>query len=251
MAVAAENPFDAHQQAWREYRSSPWGRLRYAVVGHVLRLSLSEAPLRIIDVGGGDGGDALPLVAAGHEVTVLDSSREMLAHAAGAGLRTREGDLDADVPGGYDVVLCHYVLQYRSDLSGDLERLGRMLRPDGVLSLIVPTAPGSVLAAAVRRGPESARAMLDAPMVRSVAFDRDVRRFRLEEVTAALHGTGFSEPTLFGIRCVNDLLTDEERKHDPDFYQELLALELELCATEPFRRIGMHTQFIARLAIGG
>jgi S-adenosylmethionine-dependent methyltransferase len=246
MTVTIRNPFDEHQQAWREYRSSPWGRLRYAIVAHTLALSLDAGPLRIVDVGGGDGGDALPLAAAGHDVTVLDSSGEMLALAAGAGLRTRAGDLDTDLPTDNDVVLCHYVLQYRTELLADLKRLARMLRPGGVLSVIVPTAPGNVLAAAVRQGPRSAIDTLHAPMLRAVAFDREVRRFRIEEVTTALQEAGFSEPDMFGIRCVNDLITDEERKYDPEFYQDLLTLELELCATEPFRRIGMHTQFIAR-----
>lgn len=245
--VSPADPFDEHQAAWDEYRASPWGRLRYELVARTLSQRFGRERLRIIDVGGGDGGDALPLVHAGHDVTVLDSSREMLARAAEAGVATREGSLDDEnLPTGFDAVLCHFVLQYRSDLSADVRRLARLLRADGILSLIVPTAPGQVLAAAVRRGPHEARELLGATTMRAVAFDQEVRRFTIEEVTTALRSGGFDEPTIFGIRVVNDLITDDDRKNDPGFYQDLLELEWAICSLEPFCRIGMASHFVAR-----
>jgi S-adenosylmethionine-dependent methyltransferase len=38
--------------------------------------------LRILDVGGGDARDSLPLALAGHDVTVMDTSPGMLAEAS-------------------------------------------------------------------------------------------------------------------------------------------------------------------------
>ena len=81
-----------------------------------------------------------------------------------------------------------------------------------------------------------------------MAFAQDVLRFDLSEVSDALKGAGFSPPALHAIRCVNDLITEDERKDDADFYAELLALELALCSLEPFNQMGMHTQFVAHLA---
>ena len=36
-------------------------------------------PLRVLDLGGGTGGTAVPLAAAGHDVTVVDPSPDALA----------------------------------------------------------------------------------------------------------------------------------------------------------------------------
>ena len=86
--------------------------------------------------------------------------------------------------------------------------------------------------------------------MRAVAFDQEVRRFTVEDVTAALGSAGFDEPRIFGIRIINDLITDDERKKDPGFYEDLVELEWALCGVEPFCRIGMASHFIARLGEG-
>lgn len=92
--MSPEAGFDDHQAAWAEYTASPWARIRYAVVRKTLSESLARlgrGPLRILDVGGGDALDALPLAAGGHDVTVLDPSEQMLSvareRAAAGGVR--------------------------------------------------------------------------------------------------------------------------------------------------------------------
>ena len=123
--VTTGNPFDDHQEAWMAYRASPWGRLRYAVVAQTLAEALGEEPLRILDVGGGDGGDALPLAVAGHDVAVLDDSPAMLEAAAKAGLQTIEGTLDGKLPAGFNAVLCGIV----DSSSGGLRPRRAQVRP--------------------------------------------------------------------------------------------------------------------------
>jgi 2-polyprenyl-3-methyl-5-hydroxy-6-metoxy-1,4-benzoquinol methylase len=43
---------------------------------------LPSTPARIVDVGGGAGQQSIPLAGSGHEVTILDTSAEMLEEAA-------------------------------------------------------------------------------------------------------------------------------------------------------------------------
>lgn len=93
--------FDAHLTAWRDWADAPWGRIRFAVVAAALRrVTAGTGPLQVLDVGGGDGRDALPLAAAGHRVTVLDPAPGMLAEgrararAAGAEVTFIPGSLD-------------------------------------------------------------------------------------------------------------------------------------------------------------
>lgn len=247
--------FDEHQAAWREWTASPWGRIRFAVVHHTLRrelAALGPGPHRVLDVGGGDGGDALALAEEGHDVTVLDPSTSMLATAAaeaaarGLTMRTLAGGID-DLPGRerYDVVLCHFVLHYRAGDPTDLARLAAAVRPGGLLSVVAPNPAGQVLAALVRRGPGAAADELGRETVTTATFDTEVRKVSAEEVRDVLEQTGLRVVGRYGGRIANDLLTDDEAKRDPAYFEELLALELSLCDQEPYRRIGAFWQLVA------
>lgn len=70
---------------WEEWQESPWGRLRYALALANLRRHVAPGS-RILDIGGGDGADALALSELGHDVTVVDNSAEMLEVARSRGL---------------------------------------------------------------------------------------------------------------------------------------------------------------------
>lgn len=107
--------------------------------------------LRVLDVGMGQGTQALRLLRAGHRVTGLERDARMLsaAHEALAaepeGVRERMRIIEGDgrdtgvhfLPGSFDVVLCHGVLMYVEEPDPLVAGLARMLAPGGLLSLLV------------------------------------------------------------------------------------------------------------------
>jgi S-adenosylmethionine-dependent methyltransferase len=261
VADAAGEVFDERMAQWGAYRATPWSRLRFLIVAHTLSTSIARlggGPWRILDVGGGDGGDALPLALAGHEVTVLDPSAPMLAKlsedAAEAGVSDRikgvQGDIEA-IAGlggqGFDLVLCHFVLQYLEVLDGPLAKLLQTVKPGGHISLIAPNRPGEVLAKAARGGdPAAAFDLLDAETNRTLTFDHTVRRIDAETAIAALEAAGCEVTARFGGRIINDLLPDSAPKADPAFFADLVRLELAVCDREPYLRTGLFWQLLAR-----
>jgi len=237
--------------AWQEYCATPWARIRYAVVEETLRRQADElggsigGRLRVLDIGGGDARDALPLALAGHDVTVMDPAAPWLAEArrrageAGATITTLEGGLD-DLPeaADYDLVLCHFVLHYRPAGAGDVARLARLVRPGGRVSVMCPNPVAMVLSTLVRSGPEAALAQLNAESIRSVTFDHEARKVTADEVEAEMEGAGLGVVGRYATRIANDLLPGDDAKHDPAFFGRLLELELALCDREPYLRIG-------------
>lgn len=252
--------FDERMERWREYAESPWGRIRFAVVRHTLERVLAKlgpGPLRILDVGGGDGRDSEPLARLGNHVTVLDTSERMLAVADAAArahgvddhLRTVAGSLDDVVRlsgDGYDLVLCHFLLQYRTDTVSDVRTLTHAVRPGGMLSLIAPNPNGNVVATLVREGPEAALAALESDVVYAATFDREVRKIADEEARSAIESAGCTVLAQYGGRCANDLLVDNAPKYDDAFFSRLQELELALCDRPPFNRIGAFWQLVAQ-----
>lgn len=254
MAGTSET-FDQNLSAWNAWQTSPWGRLRYRIVQHTLQNSLPDGLLRVLDVVGGDGMDAIGLAHAGHEVTVLDFSEPLLAAARDAAqqagvadrVRTVHADLDQGCPStGFDAVLCHNVLQYRTDPVGTVAQLAALTRVGGVLSLIAANPASDVLAAAVRRlDLTAALELLDAPTARTATFNHDVHRLEASDVRAALEANGCQVLHRFGIRCVADFITDDELKADPDFYAVLERLELAVHDREPFVHTARMWQLVA------
>jgi S-adenosylmethionine-dependent methyltransferase len=102
-----------------------------------------------------------------------------------------------------------------------------------------------VLRQLVTGGPEAALTELRADTKRTVTFDHDVRKVPMGDLEAELVAAGLVLTGRFGTRIANDLLTDNDAKNDPAYFDNLLELERELCDQEPFVRIAGMYQLVA------
>lgn len=204
--------------------------------------------LRVLDVGMGQGTQALRLARAGHQVTGLEQDATMLSAARQAlaaepeGIRSRVRLIEGDgretgvhfLPGSFDVVLCHGVLMYVQEPDALLAGLARMLAPGGLLSLLVRNAD----ALAMRPG-------LHGDWVATLsAFDTtaytnrlglDVRADRLSALTGALAGIGAPLHAWYGVRVFTDTAPDGAAV--PEDVQALLAAEERAGRTDPYRQV--------------
>lgn len=115
---------------------------------------------RVLDLGCGDGRNAIPLARAGHRVTAVDRSRSALAALRRAaaregsvadedeplGIEIVEADLAAMCPlEDYDLIVAHGVLHLMEPLDRDalIERMKRHTRPGGwnVIALFTDRIP--------------------------------------------------------------------------------------------------------------
>ena len=249
--------FDEHVQGWRDWQRSPWGRLRYRLVAQLLdrHLGAMESGATVLDVGGADGADSVRFARRGLDVLVIDQSALLLAPAASEPeVRTALLSLEdlanawpGLVPGGADVVLCHNVVQYCTDLDSAVAAAVAPLKSGGLASLISTNPVNHILRVAVRDlDPEGALAMLSAKTMHTTTFDHDVRRIDVESGTRALAAAGCEVVARYGVLCVNHLITDDERKHDSHFAEALERLELELADRDPYRDIAAMWMLVAR-----
>ncbi len=222
----------------RRARSDVRTAVRSAVVWEVLDGLVAEqlaaagqerTGLDVVDLGGGTGGFAVPLAELGHRVVVVDPSPDALAalqrRAAEAGVadrvRGQQGDaatLGEVVPrAGADIVLCHGVLEHVEDPAAAARAAVGVLRPGGLLSVLVAQRLGGVLAYALAGRFAEALHVLEGE-------EGMPRRFDQAGVLALLGGVG-TVRAVHGVRLFTDLLPGALVDGDPETAQALLALE--------------------------
>ena len=234
--------------------------LRTAVVWEALQ-ELLDRPgtvdgqqARVVDIGGGTGGFAVPLAELGHEVLVVDPSPDALAsldrRARESGVADRvtglQGDVD-DLPsqvGEADVVLCHGVLEVVDDAATALATIAGVLRPGGVLSLLVAQRHAAVVARAMAGHFEQARALLDG----SAAGGRTGHRFTAGELDALLPAAGFTVSTVHAVRVFADLVPGSLLDLEPGAAHHLLELEQAVAERPEFFPLAAQLHVIGVLA---
>ncbi|AXL88232.1 SAM-dependent methyltransferase [Streptomyces sp. CB09001] len=204
--------------------------------------------LRVLDVGMGQGTQALRLARAGHQVTGVERDATMIAAARDAlagqpeGIRERMRIVEGDgrdtgvhfLPGSFDVVLCHGVLMYVEEPDPLLAGLARMLAPGGLLSLVVRNGDALALRPGLHGDWSGALAAFDTTNYRN-RLGLDVRADRLATLTAKLAGIGAPLHTWYGVRVFTDTAPDGAAP--PAGLEALLAAEERAGRTDPYRSV--------------
>ncbi|MFE6911584.1 class I SAM-dependent methyltransferase [Streptomyces erythrochromogenes] len=206
--------------------------------------------LRVLDVGMGQGTQALRLARAGHKVTGLEQDPGMLAVAREAlavepaGIRDRVKLLEGDgretgahfLPGSFDVVLCHGVLMYVPEPDAMLAGLARMLAPGGLLSLLVRNGDALAMRHGLDGDWKGALAAFDSTDYTN-RLGLDVRADRLAGLTATLSGIGAPLQAWYGVRVFTDGTEAGEVLPPDEELERLLAAEDRAGRTDPYRGV--------------
>lgn len=210
-----------------------WDALRPAV----------EGAADVLDIGGGTGGFAVRVAELGARVTVVDPSPDALAaldrraRELGVAVAGQQGDLssllEAVGPDSADAVLCHGVLEVVDDPAAALATIRQVLRPGGVLSLLVAQRHAAVIARAMAGHFTQARAILEGSAGARADGRADARsghRFTVDEISALVTSAGFEVTTVQGARVFADLVPGSLLDLEPGSTSALVELERAVAA---------------------
>ncbi|MBV9486843.1 MAG: methyltransferase [Frankiaceae bacterium] len=223
-------------------RGRPRTAVRTAVVWEVLREALADLAarvevVRVLDIGGGTGGFAVPLAELGFSVTVIDPSPDALAalerRAAEAGTATLvtgvQGDADQVVElvgaEAVEAVVCHNVLEVVEDPDHALAQIGTVLRPGGVASILAANRVAAVVARVAAGRLADARHLLAAADGSAGEGDPLARRFSMDELMDLISGAGLVPRHSHGVRVFADIAPAALLDIDPQAVDDLIALE--------------------------
>jgi S-adenosylmethionine-dependent methyltransferase len=247
------------EESWRAGLGTLRQIVRQELVTRQLAAHLAAGqPMRILDVGCGQGTQLLALARGGHRVTGLDSSATLLgdleATLAGEAPVVRERvrlvhgeaeQLARLVPSReFDAVLCHGVLMYFADPAPLLAGVAAAVAPGGFASLLVRNGD----ALAMRPGllghwPTAQRSFDDMSYGNRIGVT--ARADRLADLTGLLDDNGLSVDAWYGVRVFTDTAAQDAPVPAQEELTVLLDCEERAGSTDPYRGVAALMHVIA------
>lgn len=263
--------FSAGLAPWLERLGNLRNVVRQQLVARQLdtHLPTTDGPLRVLDVGAGQGTQAIRLARLGHDVTAVEPSpemREVFTRAAAAlegDARERVTLLDGDAtalsqltsPAAYDVVMCHGVLMYLPEPGPAMVELARCAAPGALVSVVARNADALAWRPSMRHEWTAALHLLDE-QERALADGSDAfyvneigiraRADRLDELMATVEREGLRVEQWYGIRVASDDVAVDTPAPPPDELARIVEVEERLGRTDPYRRLGTLVHVVAR-----
>ncbi|MFQ3236180.1 MAG: S-adenosylmethionine-dependent methyltransferase [Paraglaciecola sp.] len=225
------------------------GQLRHELLMHYLVTHL-DFPLpqqRVFDAGGGTGEMSKEMLQLGCEVTLTDISAEALQLAEikcnrHSALHIVKGDiLSFPEEHGYDLVVCHAVLEWLSDPYPVIEKLLRLTVPGGHVSLSFFNKDaqrfGNLLYGNfdyVQQGMKVKKKVRLSPNY--PLYPRDVLAYLGTQPVEIV--------SLAGLRCFHDYL--QQRSMQTSHFAQLKQAEIDYGSSEPYMWLGKYFHILIK-----
>ncbi|MEH0758253.1 tRNA uridine 5-oxyacetic acid(34) methyltransferase CmoM [Vibrio sp. 16] len=247
----------AHKFAKNIYGSDK-GEIRQVIVWEDLEQLLSsidgdKRALTILDAGGGLAQMSQKLAKLGHQVALCDLSSEMLQLAKQdieknnlleqyRLIHSPVQEIGQHLDSPVDMVMFHAVMEWLVDPKTALEKVLEQVKSDGAASIMFYNHHGLVYKNIVCG---------NIPHVLEGMPHR--KRFKLqpqkglkpEDVYQWIEDAGFEICGKSGIRCFSDYIGNMEYTGDYQ-YEDVLALEKQLCRQEPYLSLGRYIHVWAK-----
>ena len=255
--------FAAAVAVWRTGLGKVRDAVRQELVARQLAAYLppaTTAAQAVLEVGCGQGTQAIVLARRGYQVTRVDVSEELLqvartATSAEPGevrgrLQFEQADLlelGARYEGRFEVVCCHGVLMYIPSLAAGVAAAVGAARPGGVLSLLTSNRAGIAMRAGMIGDWEGALAGFDARLYRNRLGLDQVRADDPAEVAGALAAAGAVPLEWYGVRLFSDHWGLVEVGKD---FDALVEAEYQAGRRDPYPQVCALSDTLARRSDG-
>jgi S-adenosylmethionine-dependent methyltransferase len=248
--------FESGEETW----IGRLGNLRNTIRQELIRRQVAEhvrPGIAVLDVGCGQGTQAIHLADAGCTVTGVEPSTELRAvcaasaEAAGVQIELIAGSLE-ELPAllgerRFDLVCAHGVLMYLPDRRAAIHLLASAVRPGGLLSVTVRNGHALAMRPALRGQWAAALAALD-----TTAYVNELgvaaRADLLDDVVGDLEAADIDFVTWYGVRVFNDHVDANVEPSADETLDLLLEAEAQAGQRDPYRWMASQLHLVGRAA---
>lgn len=202
---------------------------------------------RILDFGSGIGVTAEHYAAYNEVVAVEPDPDSVQNRWIGQSYRQICGDVESLAEledASFDVIFCHNVLEYVCDREQILREFGRLLKPDGYLSVVKHNRAGRVMQMVVLLNDfDHAGELLDGQDGIASKYGT-IHYYEDEDLTRWCED--FSVEKVYGIRTFWDLQQNQEIHRDPQWQEKMLAVESRVAEREEYRAVAFFHHIILK-----
>lgn len=246
-------------ELWKNENKMPWGKLRYEASRQNIARHISKNSLRILDVGGGDGIDAIYYAKQGHSVTLTDCSSTMLSEANRSAkeqgvseqlkiIHTKpdEALIEALPDQSYDLILCHLMIEFVPDSQAYTKEMMKLLSGGGIISILDVNRYSDVYLKAFQANnlPDALETVGKKeyfhPWVKRIT-----PRFSAEDIMQLMKENNCTLLGQYGVLNLCAYLPNEP-KFVPEYFNNLRELEFKLSDTYPYYLLARFFQLIGR-----
>lgn len=246
--------FSAAETTWVDRLGGLRNLVRQDLIARQLESHVT-APQTVLDVGCGQGTQAIRLAERGCTVVGVDPSVKLLeqlnadALAAGVQVESQVGSLQ-DLPvllgdGGFDLVCAHGLLMYLDGAAAALAMLAACVAPGGSLSVIFRNGSALAYRPALRgQWQAAAEALTTRTYVNELGVNATAHT--LDNIAGYLAELGLAIVAWYGVRVFTDPMPPDQAPPPEPELRRLLDVEYEAGRRDPYRQFGSQIHVVAQ-----
>lgn len=233
-------------ETYLEYMKKPWTVLFYRVVWEQLS---HIANSKILDFGSGLGITANYL-ARGNDVLAIEPNAEMVD------IRIHEnnyhqiiGDIEQlkqQQDNSFDAVVCHNVLEYAKDRKDIFREFYRVLKPNGIISIVKHNEAGRIMQKVVFENNLDEAMMLLNGGTSNAAYFGQVNYYNVNDITEWIDDLHINIEKVLGIRTFFALHPNNDIRYDPIWQEKMFELEMKVSDIRDFIGISFYNHVLLK-----
>ena len=231
-------------ELYLEYTNMPWGMLTYRAIWEQLSHITNS---KILDFGSGFGTTANHL-AKNNDVLAIEPNAEMVeARICENSYRQIIGNIEQlreQEDNSFDVIVCHCVLDYLKERKDIFREFCRVLKPNGIISIVKHNHSGKIMHQVVRENNiDQAISLLNGGTINIMNFG-EINYYDIDEMLQWAEDVEVEK--ISGIRTFWDLQQNDDNKFEPNWPEKMLEIELKVSNIDEFIKISYFNHVLLR-----
>ncbi|NEU04880.1 class I SAM-dependent methyltransferase [Clostridium senegalense] len=235
-------------KTYAENLKEPWWLLFYRIVWEQIPI---KNGVKILDFGSGLGVTANYL-AKDNEVVAIEPNKDMIKIRIDENVYEQMfGDIEIlkqQKDESFDVIVCHNVFEYAKDREDIFREFYRVLKPNGIISIVKHNHVGRIMQKAVfENNLDEAIYLLDGGRVKVMNFG-EVNYYNINDIKQWIGDKDISIEKILGVRTFWGLQQNNDVKYGQDWQEKMYKLEMKVSDIKEYINIAFYNHIILRKA---